>query len=174
MASNFLEQLVAEWYEYQGYFVRRNVPVGKLAKGGYECELDVVGFHPEKRVLVHIEPSMDAASWSVREARYRKKFEAGRRHIPTLFKGLDLPSRIDQIAVLVFGSTRTHPTVGGGRVVLITDLLVEIFADLRSKHVAKQAIPENFPLLRTLQFVATYRNAVWGALNGGSGSAMTI
>ena len=28
MAHNFLEQLVAEWYEYQGYFVRRNVMVG--------------------------------------------------------------------------------------------------------------------------------------------------
>ena len=29
MANNFLEQLVTEWYEYRGYFVRRNVPVGK-------------------------------------------------------------------------------------------------------------------------------------------------
>ena len=36
MASNFLEELVAEWYEYKGYFVRRNVRVGPRAKGGYE------------------------------------------------------------------------------------------------------------------------------------------
>ena len=42
MSSNFLEQLVAEFYEYKGYFVRRNILVGKRAKGGYECELDVV------------------------------------------------------------------------------------------------------------------------------------
>ena len=41
---NFLEQLVREWYEYQGYFVRQNVNVGKRAKGGYECELDIVAF----------------------------------------------------------------------------------------------------------------------------------
>jgi hypothetical protein len=32
MPSNHLEQLVAEWYEYQGYFVRRNIFVGKLPK----------------------------------------------------------------------------------------------------------------------------------------------
>ena len=29
---NFLEELVAEWYEYQGYFVRRNVLVGPSEK----------------------------------------------------------------------------------------------------------------------------------------------
>jgi hypothetical protein len=39
MSVNFLEQLVAEWYEYQGYFVRCDVYVGKRPTGGYECEL---------------------------------------------------------------------------------------------------------------------------------------
>src|SRR5690349_2182454 len=43
---NFLEQLVAEWYEFQGYFVRRNVRVGPRAGGGHAGELDVVAFHP--------------------------------------------------------------------------------------------------------------------------------
>jgi len=43
---NHLEQLVTEWYEYRGYFVRRNVQVGPRLKGEYECELDVVAFHP--------------------------------------------------------------------------------------------------------------------------------
>ncbi len=81
MASNFLEQLVGEWYEYRGYFVRRNVLVGKRAKGGYECELDVVAFNPVTRHLVHIEPSMDCDSWPVRERRYGKKFRAGRKYI---------------------------------------------------------------------------------------------
>ena len=64
--ANFLEQLVAEWYEFRGYFVRRNINVGPRARGS-ESELDVVAFHPTKRHLVHIEPSMDAHSWK-REA----------------------------------------------------------------------------------------------------------
>ena len=62
MAVNHLEQLVAEWYEYQGYFVRKNVLVGKRAKGGYECELDIVAFNPATKKLVHIEPSLDAGT----------------------------------------------------------------------------------------------------------------
>ena len=38
MPGNYLEQLVAEWYEYQGYFVRRNVLVGKMqSESAVEC-----------------------------------------------------------------------------------------------------------------------------------------
>ena len=48
---NFLEQLVAEWYEFQGYFVRRNVRVGERPGGGHDSELDVVAFHPTKKHL---------------------------------------------------------------------------------------------------------------------------
>jgi len=38
---NYLEQLVAEWYEFNGYVVRRDVLVGRRPRGGYERELDV-------------------------------------------------------------------------------------------------------------------------------------
>ena len=69
MPGNYLEQLVAEWYEYQGYFVRRNVLVGKRAKGGYAGELDVIAFSPTLNHLVHVEPSMDADSRAWREER---------------------------------------------------------------------------------------------------------
>lgn len=31
---NHLGQLVSEWYEFHGYFVRRNVAVGKRPIGG--------------------------------------------------------------------------------------------------------------------------------------------
>jgi hypothetical protein len=61
--ANFLEQLAAEWYEFSGYFVRRNVHVGRRARGGWECELDVVAFNPKRKHLIHLEPSMDALHW---------------------------------------------------------------------------------------------------------------
>src|SRR5262249_49187492 len=103
MPGNHLEELVAEWYQLQGYFVRRNVQVGKRLQGGYECELDVVAFHPARQKLVHVEPSLDADKWEKREQRYAKKFAAGRRYIPMLFDGLTLPSELEQIALFVFG-----------------------------------------------------------------------
>ena len=66
MARNYLEQLIAEWYEHEGYFVKRNVWVGKLSFGGHECDLDVTAFDPDRNHLLHIEPTHDADSWATR------------------------------------------------------------------------------------------------------------
>lgn len=158
---NHLEQLVAEWYEYQGFFVRRNVHVGKRPSGGWECELDVVAFHPAERLLVHVEPSMDTDSWEKREIRYRKKFEAGRKYIPELFSGLEVPERIEQIALFGFGSKANNTTLGGGCVWLVSDLLREITRALRPLRIEKAAVPEQFPLLRTIQFVCQYERGLF-------------
>ena len=78
--------------------------MGPRPTGGHEGELDVVAFHPGERHLIHIEPSMDANSWEKREERFSKKFEIGRRYLPTLFAGFELPSAIEQIALIGFGS----------------------------------------------------------------------
>lgn len=155
---NFLEQLVAEWYEFRGYFVRRNVRVGPRPKGGHESELDVVAFHPEKNHLVHIEPSMDADSWDQREKRYAKKFEAGRKYIPGLFAGLDLPPDIEQVALLVFGSSSGRTKIGGGKILMIANFMNEIRKEIRTRRVDKAAVPEQYQLLRALQFAANYWN----------------
>lgn len=158
---NYLESLVAEWHEYRGYFVRRNIHVGKRANGGYECELDIVAFHPGLKHLVHIEPSMDSLSWERREQRYQKKFAAGRKYIPQLFKGVEVPGKIDQVALFGLGSCVNNPTLAGGRVLLVSDLLQEITADLRCKRVEKEAVSEQFPLLRTIQFMCQHHKALF-------------
>jgi hypothetical protein len=165
MANNFLEQLVAEWYEYKGYFVRRNVPVGKRARGGHESELDVVAFNPALRHLVHVEPSLDAESWEKRERLFKKKFDAGRKYIPRLFDGFDLPDDVEQIAILVFASKSNHPTLGGGKVLLISDLMRQIMEDLGDTKLVSNLVPEHHTLLRTLQFVIEYRKKVFSSLS---------
>lgn len=156
---NHLEQLVAEWYEWRGYFVRRNVQVGKRANGGYDCELDVVAFCPARQHLVHLEPSMDAHTWAVRESRYAKKFEAGRKHIPGLFGSIALPDSIEQIAVLGFASNANIKTLAGGRIQTTAELLADITTEIAPRKIASAAVPEQYPLLRTIQFVYQHRKA---------------
>jgi hypothetical protein len=153
---NHLEELVSEWFEYCGYFVRRNVLVGRRLRGGYDCELDVVAYHPGLRRLVHVEPSLDADSWARREERYAKKFAAGREHIPTLFDGVGAPPEIEQIALLVFASTANVPTLGGGTVAHVSSLYREILRGVRDRRVESQAVPELFPLIRTIQQCQQY------------------
>lgn len=166
MAANHLEQLLAEWYEFQGYYLRRNVLVGKRPQGGYACELDIVGFNPTTRHLIHIEASLDADSWTRREERYERKFRLGREHIPGLFAGLDIPVEIDQRAVLVFASKANNEVVGGGRIVLVDEVIEEILTTLRGRRLAKNIIPEHMPILRTLQFVTEYSQTVLRVLTG--------
>jgi hypothetical protein len=162
VAVNHLEQLVAEWYEYNGYFVKKNVLVGKRQKGGYECELDIVAFNPKTKKLVQIEPSLDAHSWEKREARFEKKFKAGKKYIPDLFKGVDLPTEIEQIALLVFASKINKKEIAGGRIMLVDELLKQIVASLSGKRIEKEAVPEQYSLLRMIQFITHFKGKIWG------------
>jgi hypothetical protein len=156
VAANHLEALVNEWYEFQGYFVREDVRVGPLPRGGFEGQLDIVAFHPEQKLLVHVEPSLDADGWPKRERRYKKRFEAGQKYIPTLFPGIPIPTQIDQIALFVFNCGRKRTHVGGGRVLYIGDFMAEVRKGIDRRKIDSAAIPEKFPLLRTLQFAAQY------------------
>ena len=172
MSSNFLEQLASEWYAYKGYFVRQNVLVGKRVKGGYECELDVVAFNPETKHLVHMEPSMDCYSWGKRDARYLKKFQAGKKYIPALFRGTALPAEIDQIALFEYASNKQHEKVGGGKVKLVREFLKEIKEDLSSKMINNNAVSEHMPLLRMIQFMCHYHDFIYPKERGGCGRTL--
>jgi hypothetical protein len=155
-----LEALIAEYLEWQGFLIRRNIKVGRLGHGGWEMELDIVGFHPQSARLVHYEPSIDALSWEIRESRYKKKFEAGRNYIlRDIFSWLPPSTHLQQFAVFV-NHPRGRDTIAEGIILSIDELMAEI----RAKVIAcgamnRNAIPEQYPLLRTIQMthVGYYR-----------------
>jgi len=165
--TNYLEQLVSEWYEFQGYFVRRNVFVGPLKKGGYEGELDVVAFHPILKELVQVEPSMDANSWSKREIRYKKKFNAGKKYIPKLFTGIETPNNIRQIALFGYMGKNPRRSLAGGEVITLREFLKEICDNIKSNRTATNIIPESYPILRTIMFIAEHRRDIFPSLDLG-------
>ena len=149
-----LEDLLCEYYEWKGYIVRRNVKVGRLKHGGWEGELDIVAFHPQSNDLVHLEPSLDADSWSKREHRFARKFSVGRRYIFTdLFPWLNPKTPLKQVAVLISrGKAHTH--IGGGHVRTVDEITKEIRTEVAAEgKMVSSAIPEQFPLLRTIQLV---------------------
>ena len=155
MASH-LEQLISEYLEWKGFLVRRNVKVGRLAHGGWEMEMDIIGYHPIENKLVHYEPSIDAFSWEKRKARYEKKFQAGQKYIKTeLFKWIRSDCKLEQIAVLVTHPRERHE-IAGGKIISIDELIREIKSDiLNCGIVGKNAIPEMYPLLRTIQLTVS-------------------
>ncbi len=149
---NHLETLTAEWLDYNGYFVRTAVKVGKRAKGGWDGELDVVGFHPARRHFLHVECSIDAYTWENREKTFERKFAIGREHARDLFSGMELPTALDQVVVHGYAAAADHHReLGGGRLVTSQELTAEIITGIPAT-IWTNAVPENYPLLRTLQF----------------------
>ncbi|TFW57954.1 hypothetical protein CT676_27555 [Bradyrhizobium sp. MOS001] len=151
---NHLEQLVSEWLQYNGYFVRNSVLVGRRPKGGFEGELDVVGIHLGRDHLIHVECSLDADSKEKREQRFSDKFARGRKFISEVFVGLSVDAdKLDSVAVLQFPN-KDVSQLGGGRLLHTRDLIHEIFSGLTGKSPSSGAVPPNLPLLRTLQLAA--------------------
>ena len=147
-----LESLIAEYLEWQGFLIRRNIKIGRRPRGGWEMESDVVGFHPHSGSLVHYEPSLDALTWDVREARYKKKFEMARKYMFTeLFSSLPQSTHIEQIAIFI----TTHAgrdSIAGAKIMSIDELMSEIRSEVtRCGPMIKNAISEQYPLLRTIQ-----------------------
>lgn len=154
---NFLEQLAAEWYEYSGYFVRTNVRTRKRAKGGWDVELDALAYAPSHKELVHIEASGDANSWGERRERFlRRKFVLTVHEYEELL-GCEI-ARLRRIALVGWTrSTKADLNWGQGiEVQLIPDFLQEIAATLRDRDPMRQAVPEGYPLLRSMQMVIGY------------------
>lgn len=150
---NHLEQLVSEWLQYRGYFVRTSVQVGPRPNGGFEGELDVVGVHLGRQHLIHIECSLDTHPMTKREERFALKFERGRRFIEKVFDGLTLPTILEQVAVLQFPNASVQ-AYGAARIISVRDLVHEIYAGLAHTTPASGAVPVTLPLLRTLQLAA--------------------
>lgn len=148
---NFLEQLVAEWYEYNDHLVRTNIHYGKRARGGWEGEMDVVAFHPADRELLHIETSTDALNWGKRRKIFERKYATAKRHYATLFPFEH--GRIRQIAIVGFQRQSPKDAWGDGiEIQSIPEFTATICKQLSRKHPLKAAVPERFSLIRAMQF----------------------
>jgi len=157
-----LEGLLSEYYEWLGHVVKCNAKVGKRAGGGWDMELDVVTYDPRTKSILHVEPSLDANSWTRREERFHKKFEAGRNHIlRDLFSWLPRTTPLKQLAIVVSASAE-HRKLAGAEVRTVDEVIGEIRDAVSHWGIAaKAAVPEHYPLLRTIQLVVCgyYRQA---------------
>lgn len=151
--TNFLEQLTAEYYSHMGYFVKTNIKYGLRKKGGYEGEMDVVAFHPESLSLLHIETSMDADSWDKRKSKFQKKFSTANTYYYELFK-FEVKN-IEKMVIAGFNPPRKD-FWSVAPIKSIPDFVEEITDYLSQFHPLNQAIPENYPLLRAIQFAIHY------------------
>ncbi len=152
--ANHLETLIAQFYDWKGWVVRKNVKVGRRERGGYDGELDVVVYDPTTGKVIHYEPSTDATTWDKRAKKYALKFQMGREYIDKdVMPWLKPDFELEQIAVF-FQVPEQRREFQGAKAISI-DELVKMIRDEIQKwgSVGKKAIPEQYDLLRTIQLL---------------------
>jgi len=152
--ANHLETLIFQYYDWKGWVVRKNIKVGRRDRGGYDGELDVVVYNPQSGRVIHYEPSTDATTWPKRKEKYKRKFELGKKYISTeVFPWLKPGFKLEQIAVF-FLVPENRRDFQGGRAISIDELVKMIRDDIEKQgRVGKNAIPEQYDLLRMIQLV---------------------
>ena len=161
MANNFLEQLVAEWYEYRGYFVRRNVPVGRRLEGRIRGRAGRGGAQsgdPASRApgAVHGCGELGNPGAALpQEVRRRPRVHPG-----PVSRARRARRRSSRSRYWCPRARRTTPRWAAARCVLVSDLMREIMEELSDKQISENAVPEHHALLRTLQLVVEYRKKV--------------
>jgi len=149
---NHLEEIVFEYYDWKDYLVKKNINVGKRERGGYEMELDIIAYNPHKKHLIHIETSLDAYSWEKRKERYIKKFNLGRKYIfKEVFTWLDEATPLDELIVAI--NKTGDGFLNKVKIVTVDEFMSKLINEIKAEDKAsKNAIPQQYPLLRTIQF----------------------
>ncbi|OGZ29433.1 MAG: hypothetical protein A2931_01465 [Candidatus Niyogibacteria bacterium RIFCSPLOWO2_01_FULL_45_48] len=162
---NFLEELTAEWHEYKGFFVRRNIRFGGAAgesTGGHSGDIDVLAYRPKDNTLLHVETSSDYDSWEGRRIRFTgKKFtELAMAECvkvvgftPKVIKRIAIVSHTRKPAGLKWQTKNGLPI----EIIDIPTFITIILDELRDKKHARQVgISEQLPLLRAMHYAVSY------------------
>jgi len=157
---NFLEELAAEWYEYNGYFSQANIRFGPTGHGGHIGEMDVIAYHPKTKELVHIECSTDSLSWQKKKEIFAKKFKNAQKFYNEKFPFNK--KKIHRIAITGFSRPRNNAEqkMNFGKeieVFLVPEFIVLIATKLSKLDPWYVGINEaSYPLLRAIQFGTFY------------------
>ena len=153
---NFLEQLLSEWYEYKGYFVKTNIRIQKRKTGGYKGEMDVIAYEPKRKELIHIEVSGDAGSWDDRKKRIVKKFKTAEKSYKDIFPF----EYLKREQIVIVGISRPRKKVDFGSNIIIKSFkeqLAEIYHELEETNPNQKAVPEKYPIIRAIQCTIWFR-----------------
>ncbi len=161
MPTNHLESVIAEYYELQEYFVLRNIKISpRDGKGGYDSEIDILAYKPIAEEVIHIETSLDTDSWERRLERINNKFRHAEAYVERRF-GKNVAKNMKHEFVLVYGAITDKNEFlekKNAQIRLAEDVFKEIVEWVKREHPRndRALIPEQYPNLRTIQFVNYY------------------
>jgi len=159
MGFNFLEELVAQWYEFKGFFIRRNIQFGVGTQGGREGEIDLLAFNPSTKEAIHIETAVPSLSYKEFGESHRKKFEGAEKYYKELLNPNINPNSVKKISIVHTSSIprkdsiKTFESIAGSKLIHLSVLLDEIITELEKQDPKSHIIEESYSLLRMSQIL---------------------
>ncbi len=160
MYTNFLEQLISEYFEYNGYFTKSNIKIRKRNRGGYDREIDILAYCPKNDYVYHIETSFALVGWEREIEIFKKKFDIKIVEYADIlglnperikiFKRaiiLEVPKKDRKNKKIEFQSKTDAKLLSIGEFMDIVKYKLQKFKPIN------KAVPQNLPLLRAIQFV---------------------
>ncbi|NPA51438.1 MAG: hypothetical protein GXO22_00895 [Aquificae bacterium] len=161
MYENFLEELIYEYFEFKNFFVKRNIKLRKRTRGGYDREIDILALCPRNNHLYHIESSFAADSWEQTILNFKnKKFDITQEEYANLI-GLSADKiKIFKVAILLNVPKKNRKQKKedfkiktGAKLLSIGEFMRIVKHSIKFREPLKKAVPEKYPLLRTIQFL---------------------
>ena len=149
---NFVEELVAEWLQKNGWLVSKNVRYGPRREGGFEGECDLLAFHPKRGEYLHVECSQAGGARALAE-RFLEQFKKAKKWYPELMPGSN--GKVDRLAV---GGWGLEPAAIGESIQIktIRQFVADLCRELEPPVPFGKIVPEKFPLLRAIQLAVAY------------------
>ena len=150
---NFLEELVAEWLQQNGWLVSKNVRYGPRPEGGYVGEADLIAFHPDGGEYLHVETSQAAPSKAKLAKKFRDQFRKAKRFYPEMLSGIS-----GEVFKLAIGGWTKEPADPGESIEAMTipQFVERVSNELLSEEVWTRVTPERFALLRAMELALRY------------------
>ncbi len=162
MYQNFLEELIYEYLDFKGCFVKRNIKLRKRKKGGFDREIDILALDTRNCIVYHIETSFATnKSWDQTiEDFKRKKFDIKKKEYAQLVGLKTNKIQIIKVAILLNVPKQKEERNRFKKetksiLYSVEEIIKEIKEYITScfENPLKEAIPEKYPLLRTIQFI---------------------
>lgn len=158
--ENSLEKLAVEWYNYKGFYVKRNVYFGTSQKGGVEGEIDVFAYHPKTKEAIHIEAAVPE-SYKKTGEHHKRKFESAQKYYKAFFN-VD-PNSVKRISLILTGSQPKQTSiekiesVASSKFIHIKDLINEIIEEMKNlDENSMNIVKETYPLLRLIYILSHF------------------
>jgi len=145
---NVFEELAAEWYEFQGYCVRKNVTYGKGRSGGIGIEMDLIacrlGSDP-----VHLESTVTSGPTAIEKL--KKHFTEAKEAYREVLNVA--PCKVKQKAIVFSAKDRSKLEDDGVEVMSKDEFMKTIVEAMEKKNLSTDSVPHSLPLLRVVQEV---------------------